>query len=270
MNRRSIASPNAHFLIGEMPAPQLGGRRWGGTGLSIAAHAIGFGILIYAATHVPQVADTAGSIPDRLRVVLSDRLGPSGVGGRGGPAAVPARRAETPAPVLDLTPKAQPADAPPPDLIVPVITAQSQQVLPGALIQMPTASPGRGAGPGRGPGSGPGEGYGVGPGLGGVGGDGFGAGNDVTAPRLIAEVKPGYTVNAMRAKIQGSVEMDAVVRPDGSVEPGSVRITRSLDSTYGLDEQAIRAVRQWRFRPGTLKGQPVAVRVSVELTFTLR
>jgi periplasmic protein TonB len=59
-----------------------------------------------------------------------------------------------------------------------------------------------------------------------------------------------------------------VVNPDGSVD--RIRITRSLDRTFGLDEKAIEAVRQWRFVPGMLKGQPVPVRVSVVLDFTLR
>jgi protein TonB len=81
-------------------------------------------------------------------------------------------------------------------------------------------------------------------------------------------VKPNYTGDAMRAKLQGVVEMEAVVNADGSV--GNVRITRSLDRTFGLDEEAIKAVKQWRFQPGMRKGQPVAVIVNVELTFTLR
>jgi protein TonB len=72
----------------------------------------------------------------------------------------------------------------------------------------------------------------------------------------------------MRAKVQGEVELEAVVNPDGSVD--RVRVTRSLDSTFGLDQEAIKAVRQWRFMPGTLKGQPVPVRVTVVLSFTLR
>ena len=103
-----------------------------------------------------------------------------------------------------------------------------------------------------------------------AGGDVFGPGDGATQPVLIKEVKPNYTSQAMSAKLQGRVELDAVVLADGSVDPGSIRITRSLDSTFGLDQQAIIAVKQWRFRPGTFRGQAVAVRVAVELTFTLR
>jgi len=90
----------------------------------------------------------------------------------------------------------------------------------------------------------------------------------VTEPKLIREVKPQYTADAMRAKVQGEVELEAVVNPDGSVD--RIRVTRSLDRTFGLDQKAIEAVRQWRFMPGMRQGQPVAVRVSVVLDFTLR
>ena len=72
----------------------------------------------------------------------------------------------------------------------------------------------------------------------------------------------------MLAKIQGVVGIEAVVMPDGSV--GDVRIIRSLDRNLGLDEQAIKAVKRWRFRPATKMGTPIAMFVSVEMTFSLR
>jgi protein TonB len=274
------ASPNAHLLIGEMPAPPLfQGHWWGGTGLSIAAHAIAAAALLYAATHVPQVIQTAATASERFnKIVFLNRPGPGGGGGGGGTNAPdpPRQREITPAKPIELSPLVNPADTPPvPELKIPVITVQAQQMLPGADAPIDTTAPGRGADPGggagRGPGSGPGEGSGLGPGrLAGFGGDVFGPGDGATQPVLIREVKPHYTAQAMSAKLQGRVEMDAVVLADGSVDAASIRITRSLDSTFGLDQQAIIAVKQWRFRPGTFKGQPVAVRVGVELTFTLR
>ena len=51
---------------------------------------------------------------------------------------------------------------------------------------------------------------------------------------------------------------------------GQVQIVRSLDPTFGLDQEAVKAVRKWRFAPGTRFGQPVPVLVEIELTFTLR
>ncbi len=116
-----------------------------------------------------------------------------------------------------------------------------------------------------GPGSGSGYGDGTG---GGTGGGVYREGNGVTSPRLIREFKPGYTSEAMRARIQGVVTMEAVVLPDGSV--GTVQITKSLDSTFGLDKEAIKTVKQWRFEPGRRLGQPVPVLILIEMSFTLR
>jgi protein TonB len=72
----------------------------------------------------------------------------------------------------------------------------------------------------------------------------------------------------MMARIQGVVAMEAVVMADGSV--GEVRIIRSLDKNLGLDEQAIKAVKGWRFRPGTRSGTAIPMFVSIEMTFSLR
>ena len=72
----------------------------------------------------------------------------------------------------------------------------------------------------------------------------------------------------MRARIQGLVTMEAVVMPDGSV--GDIRVTRSLDQQFGLDKEAIKTVKQWRFRPGLRLGQPVPVLIVIEMSFTLR
>ena len=93
-------------------------------------------------------------------------------------------------------------------------------------------------------------------------------GNGVTLPQVLHEVKPVYTPQAMQQKIQGSVWLRIVVLANGNV--GDVEVTRSLDQEFGLDNQAIAAARQWRFKPGTKDSKPVAVRVTLELTFTLK
>ena len=128
---------------------------------------------------------------------------------------------------------------------------------------------GGGAGTGTGTGMGPGNGPGIGPGWGGgMGGGAYRPGNGVMNPKVLREVKPIYTAEAMRAKIQGTAIVECVVLPDGTV--GDVQIVKSLDPTFGLDQEAVKAAKKWLFQPGTLKGQPVAVMVSIELTFTLR
>src|SRR5439155_1179768 len=85
------------------------------------------------------------------------------------------------------------------------------------------------------------------PGPGGAGGGVYRPGNGVTQPQLLREVKPAYTSDAMRAKVQGSVWVETIVQKDGSV--GDVQVIRSLDPTFGLDQEAIKAAKQWRFRP---------------------
>lgn len=90
----------------------------------------------------------------------------------------------------------------------------------------------------------------------------------VSLPRVVTESRPTYTPEAMKAGIQGTMTVSAVVESDGTV--GDVRVTRSLDQTYGLDEQGVKAARQWSFRPGTKDGKPVAVRVALEFRFTLK
>jgi len=161
-----------------------------------------------------------------------------------------------------------PKEEPPPETLnIPAQTlAAATQVLPGALTPNPdTLSTGSGSGTG----AGAGQGSGLGPGFGGgTGGGAYRPGNGVQLPQPLREVKPQYTADAMRAKVQGTVLLECVVLPDGSV--GSVEVVRSLDSTFGLDQEAIKAAKQWRFRPGTRFGEPVAVLVTIELTFTLR
>jgi TonB family protein len=82
-------------------------------------------------------------------------------------------------------------------------------------------------------------------------------------------VKPGYTPEAMRNRIQGRVRLQGVVERDGTIS--GITVIQSLDSQFGLDQSAVDALKQWRFQPGTLvDGTPVRVLVNVELTFTLR
>jgi TonB family protein len=101
------------------------------------------------------------------------------------------------------------------------------------------------------------------------GGDSFSACDDgVELPKLVREVKPEYTQAALNARIHGVVLLEAVVLTDGQV--GDVRILGSLDSKLGVDDQAVKALKAWRFNPGTREGRPVPVIVTVELSFRLR
>jgi protein TonB len=96
----------------------------------------------------------------------------------------------------------------------------------------------------------------------------FKPGNGVSLPIVVSEVKPEYTPEAKQAHIEGNVIVDVVVLANGTV--GNVTVARSLDSTFGLDQEAVKAAKQWIFKPGMKDRKPVAVRVSIELTFRLK
>jgi protein TonB len=96
----------------------------------------------------------------------------------------------------------------------------------------------------------------------------FQPGNGVSLPSVVMQVKAEYTTEARAARIEGIVVLDAVVLSDGKV--GDVTVSRSLDNTFGLDQQAVKAMKQWVFKPGTKDGRPVAVRIQVQVNFTLK
>jgi TonB family protein len=79
--------------------------------------------------------------------------------------------------------------------------------------------------------------------------------------------RPTYTAAAQRARLQGVVELEAIVGPGGQVE--RVRMVRGIGATLGPDEEARKAAMNWQFEPATLNGQPVAVWCRIELSFKL-
>ncbi|HKY20717.1 MAG TPA: TonB family protein [Vicinamibacterales bacterium] len=261
-------------------------RSAGALAISLGIHAALFGLAIWVAMD-PSVQRTATSFVDSMskEIVWLDVPGPGGGGGGGGnKMPEPIKKAELKGqdkitvPVEKppaALPKEKPPETPAQNLTVPAQTLASADLAQaGAIEGIPTSESlglgkGGGAGTGQGTGIGPGQGSGLGPGWGGgTGGGAYRPGNGVETPRLIREFKPLYTAPAMRAKIQGEVLLECVVQPDGTV--GNIRVVRSLDSTFGLDQEAIKAARQWRFSPGTLKGEPVPVLVTIAIAFTLR
>ena len=88
---------------------------------------------------------------------------------------------------------------------------------------------------------------------------------DLVLPRVLREVKPKYTPDAMREKVQGRVKLQVVVQTDGTV--GRARVLEGLHEQ--LDATAITAAKQWLFTPGQLKGEPVPVAMELMLEFRL-
>ena len=149
--------------------------------------------------------------------------------------------------------------------------------LPTGVPGPPSDGPGSGSGigTGKGGGVGSGDGTGVGPGRGGnMGGGDFGLGGGSGAPATAVDMKPvmlnrprpNYTEEARKNKIQGVVVARLLVGADGSVK--QVKIARGLAD--GLNEEAIRAAYQIRFKPAMKGGQPVSYWQAIEIEFNLR
>jgi TonB family protein len=140
--------------------------------------------------------------------------------------------------------------------------SQSPQIL------LAAQGKGSGSGFGQGLGGGLGAGHGTGSGPGSGGGNGGGlmsVGGGVSAPQVIHSVQPEFTDEARRANYQGSVSVQLIVDSQGN--PQNVRLVSHLG--MGLDEKAIDAVRQYRFKPAMYQGHPVAVQILVDIDFHL-
>jgi protein TonB len=155
----------------------------------------------------------------------------------------------------------------PPDLKLPQM-ASNQFGDPKAMATEASNGPGSGGGIGTGSGGGigPGNGSGLGPGdTAGLGGGAYDVGGNVTAPIPIYSPDPGYSEEARKAKYSGVAVVVAIVDAQGNVT--DVQILKPVG--LGLDEKAVEAVRQWKFKPALRNGTPVKVRVNIEVTFRL-
>jgi TonB family protein len=267
--------------------------------VSSTLHAAILAVAVFVTAFGPSPSATSVSEVDRpprdMHLVFLATPGPGGGGGGGGlqqPKPAPkalrqgAHAVSSPLPVRRPRPAIEPAPKPPepepqpiaaeplPVLVAPIVTAPADSrdrigVLQQASQEAESHGPGKdgGAGTGTGTGLGQGQGPGVGPGSGGgTGGGPYRPGSGIEPPRLLREVRAGYSDAARRRAISGEVVLEIVVRRDGSV--GDVKILRGLEG--GLNENAVEAVRQWRFSPARRQGSPVDVIVQVSVDFKLR
>ena len=255
--------------------------------IALDAVVIGLVILLGRLHHTLMTSAPIDVMSDQI--VWLDQKGPGGGGGGGGnQTPLPPKPAEIVGKQKITVPVAPPAplEAPKPPkaepdpiqmVMIPAVEqAAALQDLPG-VIAPPGAlnlslGPGRGggAGSGSGTGIGSGSGSGLGPGSGGgTGGGTYQPGNGVTSPTPINPIpKPAYTPEAMRARIQGTARIRCVVQPSGVCT--NIEIEHSLDPTFGLDQEAVKSVQLWRFKPGLRFGQPVPVQVTIDVEFALR
>jgi len=170
-----------------------------------------------------------------------------------------------------------------PTVQMPIDIPQDQALAIGDVMAPPNGSmsggsgDGGGIGTGHGPGVGPGTGPGVGPGsrggMGGGPGGGIGpgigpyvAGNGNKPPVAISQPLPNYTEEARKARAEGIVVIQAIIRKNGTVD--SFKVLRGLG--YGLDESAILTIgSKWRFKPATHNSEPFDTVANIEVAFKL-
>lgn len=90
-------------------------------------------------------------------------------------------------------------------------------------------------------------------------------GGAVSRPVAISQPQPRYPEPARRARIQGSVQVEAIIDRNGNVT--DVKLRSGLP--FGLSESALVAVKQWKFEPATLNGKNVAVFYTLTVKFAL-
>ncbi|MGD0648087.1 MAG: energy transducer TonB [Acidobacteriaceae bacterium] len=168
-----------------------------------------------------------------------------------------------------IPPKAPPTVAPKLE-VVPTVVVQKDLNL--ANNQMPNLGMpnstlvGHSLGNGTGTGIGSGNGSGIGPGSGGnTGGGPMHIGGGVSKPVVLYQVEPEFSEEARKAKFSGNVEVYLWVDPDG--KPSHIRVVRGVG--MGLDEKAVEAVRQYRFKPAMKDGKPVQVDLYVDVNFQI-
>ena len=259
------------FSADSSPTAPAGWRQrvFGASGASVVIHAAFFVLaIVFLNTTAPPEAYHVQ--PMRTELIVRLPIAGEAGGGGGSPGrssakttSIPETKPPDPVPA---NPPPTPAPEPPPlpQLDARVLTSSGDllQVAGNTVI----APPGPGDG-GRGRGLGGGDKDGV---LDGSGGNRGGGprrpGDGVTLPVPLQQPRPNYTVEAMRAKVSGEVILEAVVEANGTV--GAMKVLKGL--SFGLNEEAMKAARNWLFKPAMADGKPVPIIVTLILEFNLR
>jgi protein TonB len=248
------------------------GRSYRSTGWAVGAHALAILVIMYLVkTHVRFAAPVKTVQVTELAVPPQALPKTNSMGGGGGQrGATPVTKGTPPkfAETQIVPPKAPPLEAPKIH-IEPTIEVQKDVKMASSIPQIGVASSpivGMSMGNGVGTGLGSGNGAGLGAGSGGnTGGGPKRIGGGVSAPMLIYSVDPEFSEEARRTKTAGNVLVNLWVDEKGN--PTHVHVLRGIG--MGLDEKAVAAVKQYRFRPAMENGKPVLVEMNVEVTFTI-
>lgn len=248
------------------------GRSYRSTGWAVGAHALAILLIAYLVkTHVRFAAPVKPVQVTELQVPPQAPPKASAMGGGGGQRGPKPVTKGTPPKFSEtqiVPPKAPPLEAPKIH-IEPTIEVQKDVKMASSIPQIGVASSpivGMSMGNGSGTGMGSGNGAGLGAGSGGnTGGGPKRIGGGVSAPVLIYQVDPEFSEEARRSKTAGNVLVNLWVDEKGN--PTHVHVLRGIG--MGLDEKAVAAVKQYRFRPAMENGKPVLVEMNVEVTFTI-
>lgn len=244
-----------------------------------AAFAIGAHVVVILLAALFIASQMKVMTPAKARVAVVVPLAPPPIppkiehigGGGGHPDLTPVSKGRLP----DLAQKQiVPPKAPPPIApklaITPTVVVQKNLTMANndmPNLGMPSSSlKGLSLGNNAGSGIGSGNGPGIGPGSGGnTGGGVMHIGGGVSKPVVIYQPEPEFSEEARKAKFSGNVEVYLWVGADGT--PSHVRVIRGVG--MGLDEKAVEAVRQTKFKPAMKDGKPVAVDLYYEVDFQI-
>jgi TonB family protein len=260
-NSTPASAPSAliHTVFGEISVPESS---YPSFARSLLFHALVIGL---AAALIISKPPLVPSLRPNVKIYVAETLPFVGADVGGG------RHEQTPA-SIGVTPPTSRTQITPPRVELPAenpLLAIIQTVAGPPRLQVageigsPTGREGpKSNGRGNGNSIGDGSGNSVGDGDGSYGIPGHGG---VSIPRAIYMPDPEYSEEARKARHQGTVTLWVVLNAQGRIE--KERIYQSLG--MGLDEQALAAVRTWRFEPATRNGQPIPVQMYVDVTFRL-
>lgn len=197
----------------------------------------------------------------------ADKIG--GGGGQKGPTPVTQGHLPKLAQEQIVPPKAPPLEQPKlavePTVVVQPNLKMADNKMPD--LGMPNSNlKGFSMGNGSGSGIGSGNGSGIGPGSGGnTGGGVMHIGGSVLAPKVLSAPEPEFSEEARKAKFSGDVQVYLIVDEQGN--PSHVKVVRGVG--MGLDEKAIEAVRQYKFKPAMQNGKPVKVDLYINVNFQI-
>jgi len=244
------------------------------TWIAVGVHAAVLLILVAVASERVVTHERARKVVAAMHLAPPPRIMPraDAIGGGGGqPDHAPVTEGHLPklSRVQLLPPKAPPTIAPKlavePSVVVQPDLKMADNTMPN--MGSPTSVlKGFSMGNGHGTGLGSGNGAGIGPGSGGnTGGGVMHVGGGVLPPALLSSVDPEFSEEARKAKFSGNVEVYLIVDEQG--KPTHVRVARGVG--MGLDEKAVEAVRQYKFKPATQGGKPVKVDMYVDVVFNI-